>query len=135
MMKLTFAAALLACVSLNAQDLVGRWTGVADTTDEAGTKRQESQTFEIKLENGKLTGIRVNRSGTGGSAIEIQQEGGKANFYTFLPFEGGEPLRWKLEWKDGKWVGTFSAQHHSPKKWIYDRIGAITLTKAGPANP
>lgn len=129
-MKLTLL--LFAALSLSAQDLTGRWTGVADTVDEAGTKRQESQTFEIKSENGKLTGIRVSRSGTGGTPIEIQQEGPKVNFYTFLDFEGGEPLRWKLEWKDGKWVGTFSAQHHSPKKWIYDRIGPITLTKVAP---
>jgi cobalt-zinc-cadmium resistance protein CzcA len=71
-------------------------------------------------------------SGTGGTPIEIQQEGPKVNFYSFLAFEGGEPLRWKLEWKDGQWVGTFSAQHHSPKKWIYDRIGPITLTKVEP---
>ena len=34
---------------LQAQDLTGRWTGTAQTTDEAGTKRQESQTFEIKV--------------------------------------------------------------------------------------
>jgi hypothetical protein len=119
-------------LTLAAQDLTGRWTGTADTTDEAGTKRQEAQTFEIKSENGKLTGIRVGRNGKAGSPIEIQQEGPKANFYSFLDFEGGEPLRWKLEYKDGKWVGTFSAQHHSPKKWIYDRIGAITLTKVTP---
>lgn len=120
---------LLIASALSAQDLVGRWTGVADTTDEAGTKRQESQTFDIKREDGKLTGIRLNRNGNGGTAIEIQQEGTKVNFYTYLAFEGGEPLRWKLEYKEEKWVGTFSAQHHSPKKWIYDRIGSITLTK------
>jgi len=29
---------------------------------------------------------------------------------------------------DGAWTGTFSAQHDNPKKWIYDRIGAITLS-------
>jgi hypothetical protein len=124
---------LLASLTLiQAQDLTGRWTGIAQTIAEAGTRRQESQTFEIKSENGKLTGIRVSKSGTGGTPIEIQQEGPKVNFYSFLAFEGGEPLRWKLEWKDGQWVGTFSAQHHSPKKWIYDRIGPITLTKVEP---
>lgn len=128
-MNLALTLALLIASTLSAQDLVGRWTGVAESTDEAGTKRQESQTFEIKREDGKLTGIRVNRNGNGGTAIEIQQEGNKVNFYTLLAFEGGEPLRWKLEYKDGKWVGTFSAQHHNPKKWIFDRIGAITLTK------
>ena len=128
-MNLALTLALLIASTLSAQDLVGRWTGVAESTDEAGTKRQESQTFEIKREDGKLTGIRLNRNGNGGTAIEIQQEGNKVNFYTLLAFEGGEPLRWKLEYKDGKWVGTFSAQHHNPKKWIFDRIGAITLTK------
>jgi hypothetical protein len=30
----------------------------------------------------------------------------------------------------GKLAGTFSALHDNPKKWIYDRIGAMTLTKA-----
>ena len=34
--------------------------------------------------------------------------------------------------KDGKLVGTFSALHDSPKKWIYDRIGAMTATKVDP---
>jgi len=27
-------------------------------------------------------------------------------------------------------VGTFSALHDDPKKWIYDRTGAITLSTA-----
>jgi len=49
-----------------------------------------------------------------------------------LPFEGGENLRWKFELKDGNLVGTFSAMHDNPKKWIYDRIGAMTVTKASP---
>jgi hypothetical protein len=40
-----------------------------------------------------------------------------------------EPLHWKLELKDGNLMGTFSAQHHNPAKWIYDRIGAITMTE------
>ena len=127
-----FATVFWISGALGAQSLVGRWTGVADSTDEAGTKRQEKQTFEFKSEGGKVTGVRLNRAGTGGSAVEVQQDGGKVNLYTFLDFEGGEPLRWKLEFKDGNWVGTFSAQHHSPKKWIYDRIGAITLTKVAP---
>lgn len=118
-------------LALSAQDLVGRWTGVADTVDEAGAKRQERQTFEFKSENGKLTGIRLNRNGNGGTPVEVQQDGAKVNLYTFLDFEGGEPLRWKLQYKDGAWVGTFSAQHHSPKKWVYDRTGPITLTKSG----
>lgn len=121
--------ALIAASALAAQDFTGRWTGAADTTDAAGTKRMEQQTIEIRTEDGKLTGNQINRAGKAGAALDVQQDGDKLNLYTFLAFEGGEPLRWKLELKDGKLVGTFSAQHHSPKKWIYDRIGAITLTK------
>lgn len=110
-------------------DIAGRWTGVADTTDEAGTKRQEKQSFEIRIEDGKLTGNRLDKTGKPGLKLDVQQAGPKVNLYVYLDFEGGEPLRWKLELKDGKLVGTFSAQHHNPAKWIYDRIGAITMTK------
>jgi hypothetical protein len=53
-----------------------------------------------------------------------------ADTYYYLDFERGEPLRWNVELKDGALVGTFSAQHHRPHKWIYDRVGAISLTKA-----
>ena len=110
-------------------DITGRWTGVADTTDEAGTKRQEKQTIEIRLEDGKLTGNRIDAAGKRGLKLDVQQAGAKVNAYVYLDFEGGEPLRWKLELKDGKLAGTFSAQHHNPAKWIYDRVGAVILTK------
>ena len=113
-----------------AQDITGRWTGVADTTDEAGTKRMEKQTLEIKLEDGKMTGLLVSRTGKGGIVFQIQQDGAKYNFLGFLPLDGGEHLRWKFELKDGSLVGTFSAMHDNPKKWIYDRIGVMTLMKA-----
>jgi len=119
--------------ALAAQDVVGRWSGVADTTDEAGTKRQERQTLEIKNVDGKLTGNMVNRSGNLGLALQVQQEGAKINVYAFLAFEGGEHLRWKFELKDGNLAGTFSALHDNPKKWVYDRIGPMTLTRASPA--
>jgi hypothetical protein len=122
--------ALLMTGVLAAQEIAGRWTGTADTTDEAGTKRQEKQILEIKSEDGKLTGMLVNRSGKGGIAFQVQQDGSKFNLYGFLPLDGGEHLRWKFEWKDGTLVGTFSALHDNPKKWIYDRIGAMTLTRA-----
>jgi hypothetical protein len=129
---------ILISSSLFAHDIVGRWVGVADTTDEAGTKRQEKQAFEIKSEDGKLSGQQMNRNGTPGRTLDVQQDGGKVNLYAYLPLDGGEHLRWKLELKDGNLVGTFSAQHNSPKKWQYDRIGAMTLTKgelpAAPAN-
>lgn len=129
----TFFLGFLLVVGLMAQapnpDIAGRWTGVADTTDEAGTKRQEKQSLEIRMEDGKLTGNRLDKNGKPGLKLDVQQAGPKVNLYVYLDFEGGEPLRWKLEWKDGKLVGTFSAQHHNPAKWIYDRVGAITMTK------
>jgi len=127
------AVALILASALSAQpsnsDIVGRWTGIADTTDETGTKRQEKQSIEIRLEDGKLTGNRLDKDGKPGLKLDIQQAGTKVNLYVYLDFEGGEPLRWKLELKDGALVGTFSAQHHNPAKWIYDRVGAITLTR------
>ncbi len=117
--------AVVVCGMLSAQEIVGRWAGVANTTDEGGTKRQETQTLEIRNENGKLVGL----TGRAGTPFKVEQDGGKFNFYRYLDFEGGEHLRWKVELKDGKLVGTFSAMHDDPKKWVYDRIGAITLTK------
>src|SRR5215472_4352996 len=127
------AVALILASALSARpsnsDIVGRWTGIADTTDETGTKRQEKQSIEIRLEDGKLTGNRLDKDGKPGLKLDIQQAGTKVNLYVYLDFEGGEPLRWKLELKDGALVGTFSAQHHNPAKWIYDRVGAITLTR------
>jgi len=129
----SFALGFLLAAGLAAQapnpDITGRWTGVADTTDEAGTKRQEKQTLEIRIEDGKLAGYRIDKNGKPGPRMDAQQAGAKVNLYFYLDFEGGEPLRWKLELKDGKLVGTFSAQHHNPAKWIYDRVGAITMTK------
>jgi len=128
-----FALGFLLVAGLTAQapnpDIAGRWTGVADTTDEAGTKRQEKQTLEIRMEDGKLTGNRIDKNGKAGLKLDVQQAGAKVNAYVYLDFEGGEPLRWKLELKDGNLAGTFSAQHHNPAKWIYDRVGAITMTK------
>ncbi len=131
-MKL-FALTILLTASLTAQptspDVTGRWTGTADSTDQAGTRRQEKQALEIRLEDGKLTAYRINKEGKPGAKMEVQQAGAKINIYYYLEFEGGEPLRWKLELKDGALTGTFSAQHHNPAKWIYDRIGAITMVK------
>ena len=127
----------LACIlvsALTAQtpnpDVTGRWVGTADSTDQAGTKRQEKQTFEIRLEDGKLSAYRIGRDGKPGAKMEVQQAGAKINVYYYLDFEGGEPLRWKLELKDGALIGTFSAQHHNPAKWIYDRVGTIAMVKA-----
>jgi len=127
------ALGILLAAGLPAQmsdpDIAGRWTGIADTTDEVGTKRQEKQTLEIRMEDGKLTGNRIGKNGKAGLKLDVQQAGAKVNCYVYLDFEGGEPLRWKLELKDGKLSGTFSAQHYNPAKWIYDRVGAITMVK------
>src|SRR4051812_43513986 len=106
-MKLLIPILLLSS-SLFAQDLVGRWAGVADTTDEAGTKRQEKQTFELRSEGGKLAGQQIGREGKPVRTLDAQQDGGKLNLYAYLTLDGGEHLRWKLELKDGKLVGTFS---------------------------
>lgn len=126
--------AIFLCGTLSAQEITGRWAGVAETTDEAGTKRQEQQSFEIRSAEGKLTAVSIGRNGNPGAALQIQQDGTKINLYRFLDFEGGEHLRWKVELKDGKLVGTFSALHDNPKKWIYDRLGAITLSKTAPVS-
>ena len=133
--KLTSLAIVLGLIAapLMAQDITGRWVGVADSTDEGGIKRQEKQNIEIKNENGKLSAVSIGRNGGSGAPLQIQQEGGKVNLYRFLTFEGGEHLRWKMELKDGKFVGTFSALHDNPKKWIYDRVGTMTLTRETPA--
>ena len=135
MIYLTRAIALTFLITgiLAAQDVVGRWVGTADTIDEAGVKRQEKQTLEIKSEDGKLTGMLVSRSGNGGIPFQVQQDGAKFNLYGFLALDGGEHLHWKFELKDGSLAGTFSALHDNPKKWIYDRIGAMTVTRAASA--
>ena len=91
--------------------------GAADT-DEGGTKRQRSNAKNQKRD-GKLTGMLVSgaerRHSLPGAA-----ELAKFNPYGFLPLDGGEHLRWKFEVKEGSLVGTFSAMHDNPKKWIYD---------------
>ena len=122
--------ALLLCHSATAQDITGRWAGTAATTDEAGTKRQENHIFEIKNQDGKLTGLLVNRNGNGGREVQIQQDGAKFNFVVFLTLDGGEYLHWKFELKDDTLVGNYIVTHDNPKKWIYDRTGAITAARA-----
>ena len=124
-------------VSLLAQDadITGRWSGTAETVDEAGTKRSERHTIDIKFVDGKLTAVRVNRSGTGGSNLKIIQAGAKVNLYEYLTLDGGEHLRWRLELKDGKLVGAWSALHDGPAKWEFDRVGRQTLVKIDPNGP
>jgi hypothetical protein len=138
LMGMTFAAryfviASLICGMAAAQDVSGRWGGVADTTDEGNTRRQEPQSFEVKIADGKLTAVSIGKDGKPGAALKIEQDGAKVNLYRFLDFEGGEHLRWKVELKGDKLVGIFSALHDDPKKWVYDRSGAITLSRVDTA--
>jgi len=133
----TIAIACLVTGALAAQgiDITGRWSGTAETIDDAGTKRSELHNIDIKMVDGKLVAIRLNRTGTGGSNLVINQVGTKVNLYELLPLDGGEHLRWKLELKDGKLVGTWSALHDGPAKWQYDRVGPQTLVKIDPNGP
>jgi hypothetical protein len=130
-----FVATFLVAGSLVAQEqFVGKWAGSTETVDDTNVHRYERHTIELKMENGKLVGGQVGRNGTS-SPMEVQVDGNKVNLYRFLPSEGGEPLRWKLELKDGKLVGLYQCTHHNPAKWQYDRSGAITLAKEDAAAP
>ncbi len=124
-------AALLAILPATAfgQDVAGRWTGSAEWTDGGGTKRTQNSTIEIKLEAGKLVAHSVSPEGKLGAELKINVDGGNVNIYRYLTLDDGEHLRWKLEWKGGKLVGSFSAQHDRPNKWMYDRLLDFTMTK------
>jgi hypothetical protein len=127
-----FAVTFLIAGSLAAQEqFVGKWAGSTETIDDVNVHRYERHTIELKMENGKLVAGQVGRNGAS-SPIEVQVDGNKVNLYRFLPADGGEPLRWKLELKDGKLVGVYQCTHNNPVKWQYDRSGAITLAKEDP---
>src|SRR5215212_8551600 len=97
-----FAAALLVAGSLAAQEqFVGKWAGSTETIDDVNVHRYERHSIQLKMENGKLVGEQAGRNGSS-SPLEVQVDGNKVNLYRFLPLDGGEPLRWKLELKDGK---------------------------------
>ena len=121
--------ALFALSAAFAQEFVGRWSGVADTIDETGVKRQEQHTIELKSEDGKLTAARIGKNGKAGAAMQVQTDGPKVQLIEFLPTGGGEPLRWKLTLTGDKLVGTYQVLHDDPKKWIYDRNGPAVYTK------
>ena len=122
------ALVIATCSAAAGQDFAGRWVGVADTIDEAGTKRQERHTIEIKNEDGKLSAMRMGRNGKG-STVQVQTDGAKLQLIEFLPLDGGEPLRWKLTLTGDSLKGTYLVMHDNPKKWIYDRTGPISLTR------
>jgi hypothetical protein len=67
--------------------------------------------------------------GKQGAELKINVDGGNVNVYRYLTLDDGEHLRWKLELKGGKLVGSFSAQHDRPNKWMYDRLLDFTMTK------
>ena len=77
------AVAIAAGSAALAQDFAGRWVGVADTIDEAGTKRQERHTIEIKNEDGKLSAMRMGRNGKG-SVVQVQTDGAKLQLIEFI---------------------------------------------------
>ena len=126
-LRLTLLIGTVAAMAFG-QDITGRWAGSADWTDGGGTKRTQSTTVEIKSEAGKFTAHSVGSNGKIGAPLQIQIDGTKVNLYRFLELDGGEHLRWKLELKDGKLTGSFSAQHDNPKKWMYDRLLDLTMT-------
>jgi hypothetical protein len=130
-----FATALLVAGSLAAQQqFVGTWAGSTETVDDVNVHRYERHTIDLKMEGGKLVAAQLGRNGAS-SPMEVQVDGNKLNLYRFLPADGGEPLRWKLELKDGKLVGLYQCTHNNPAKWQYDRSGAITLAKEDAAAP
>ena len=130
-MRFTITAAILAITITTAfgQDVTGRWSGSADWTDGGGTKRTQRSVIQIKLDAGKLVAHSLSAEGKVGAELKINVDGGNVNIYRYLTLDDGEHLRWKLELKDGKLVGSFSAQHDSPKKWMYDRLLDFTMTK------
>ena len=51
------------------------------------------------------------------------------HLYRFLTLDDGEHLIWKLELKDDKLVGRYSALHDRPSKWIYDREVEVAIVR------
>jgi hypothetical protein len=128
---LTFCIAVLALPqSLRGQDLTGRWTASVEWTDGNGDSHTESPSFEIKMNGDVLAANSLRRDGTAGAEIKINADGPKVHLYRFLTLDDGEHLIWKLELQDGKLVGTYSALHDRPSKWIYDRELDVAMVRA-----
>ena len=121
---------LAACSAVNAQDLAGKWAGTAETTDASGVKRHMEQTIEIKGMGKDLTVSQVSTKGTPiPLKIVLDESGSRFTLLRELDFEGGEHIRWHLEWKDGRLTGTIWSVHDAPKKWGVDWSGPIEFTK------
>lgn len=128
---LAFCVALLILPqSLRGQDITGRWTGSAEWTDGLGEHHTSNLSLEIKKDGDVFTANSPRRDGTPGPELKINADGPKVHLYRFLPLDEGEHLRWKLELQDGKLVGTFSALHDLPSKWIYDRELKVAMVRA-----
>jgi hypothetical protein len=132
-MKTPVVVVLLACGTLDAQDIAGKWTGTADTVDASGVKRMMQQTIEIKGSGKELSGRLLSRSGGAGIPLRVVQEGSKVTLLGDIDFEGGEHLRWYFEMKYERLVGKVWALHDSPKKWGVDWTGPVEMTRAAPA--
>lgn len=134
--RLSIVAVLTLCAaspvfsqSPGSQDLIGRWTATVEWSDGNGGSHTESPSFEIKMDGGVLTANSLRRDGTPGAALKINSDGPKVHLYRFLTLDDGEHLIWKLELKDGKLVGTYSALHDRPSKWIYDRELEVAMVR------
>jgi hypothetical protein len=126
--RLSIASLLALCIAFPvlsqnppSQDLVGRWTTTFEWTDGNGGSHTESPSFEIKMDQGVLAANSLRRDGTPGAELKINADGPKVHLYRFLTLDDGEHLIWKLELKNDKLIGTYSALHDRPSKWIYDR--------------
>ena len=111
------------------QDLIGLWMATVEWTDGNGGSHMESPSFEIKMDQGVLMANSLRRDGTPGAELKINSDGPKVHLYRFLPLDDGEHLIWKLELKNGELVGTYSALHDRPSKWIYDRELEVEMVR------
>lgn len=122
-------ALLILPQTLLGQDLTGRWTTTVEWTDGNGESHKESPSFEIKKNGDVLAANSLRRDGTAGAEIKINADGAKVHLYRFLTLDDGEHLIWKLELRDGKLVGMYSALHDRPSKWIYDRELEVAMVR------
>ena len=81
------------------------------------------------MDQGVLTANSLRRDGTVGAELKINADGPRVHLYHFLTLDDGEHLIWKLELKNDKLVGTYSALHDRPSKWIYDREVGVAIVR------